>query len=631
MARARGGLRLFVVASLSLAAVRSGIAQHSGGKSTIATFRGDAAHAGVYAAPTPAAYAGLAWRVQTGGTVVSSPAVGESTIYIGSNDRHLYAIERVSGRVRWTFDANSAVGSSPAVALGLVAFTTAHGHIFAVDASTGRVRWKLATGSTVPFPWGYESGDFWTSSPVFADGMFVVGAGDGNLYAVDVASGKVRWRLKTGGRIRSSPAVAGATVFVGSADGRFYAADLASGQERWHFDTEGHALESAKFGFDRRTIQSSPVVAGDLVLFGARDGFLYALDRETGRQRWRYDYKVSWINASPAVSDGVVYVGTSDAHFVQALDLATGKERWRFDAMGIVWSSAAVVGDAVVVGEGGGLLHVLDRATGKERWQLKLGAGVFSSPVVVDDMIYVGGFDGAVYAVRAAPASQGLYRAMFWDSSYAKVATFAPHQQVRAYLAARGYEELSAGELGRFLAARVEDRAPSVVVFPIDYLPPGVAPVAADSVLFRRYLNAGGKVVWLGLPPMMIRRNLATGEFGITDIDRHGPRNLLGVSHEHANFDPTGAQATSAGAAWGLNGWLLSDWSADPADVTEMLARDEQGFAAAWLKSYGGRPGTGFLRLYGTQLPVGGLSRDQLASIWIAAERFPLPGSPPRS
>jgi hypothetical protein len=250
---------------------------------------------------------------------------------------------------------------------------------------------------------------------------------------------------------------------------------------------------------------------------------------------------------------------------------------------------------------------------------------------VVDEVIYVGGFDGAVYAVRTTAGTRGLERAMFWDSSYVKVAAFAPHQQVRTYLAARGYQELSAGELGRFLAARVSDGAPSVVVFPIDYLPPGVAPVAADTVLFRRYLDAGGKVVWLGLPPMMIKRNLENGDFGITDIDRRRPRNLLGVSHEHANFDPTGAQATAAGAAWGLTGWSLSDWSADPADVTETLARDEQGLAAAWLKSYGGRSGTGFLRLYGAQLPSGGLSRDQLASIWIAAERFPVPGSSPRS
>ncbi len=430
--------------------------------------------------------------------------------------------------------------------------------------------------------------------------------------------------MQTGGRVRSTPAVADGLVYVGSADGTFYAADLRTGRERWRFDTEGHQLESAKFGYDRRTIQSSPVIAGDLVVFGARDGFLYALDRRTGRERWRYDYKISWVNSSPAVADGIVYVGTSDAHFVNALDAATGAEKWRFATKGIVWSSPAVAGDVIVIGEGGGLVHVLDRATGAERWQLQLGGGIFSSPVVADDVVYVGSHDGGVYAMRARDPARSLHRAVFWDSSYTKVVTFGPHQQVRSYLVARGYEELTAQGLERFLAARVADRAPSVVVFPLDYLPATVAPVAADTVLFRRYLNAGGKVVWLGLPPMMLTRNVETGAFSITDIDRRGPRNLLGVSHEHASFDPTGARATGAGIDWGLAGWSLSDWSAEPGDVTETLALDEQGLAAAWRKSYGGPPGTGFVRLYGAQLPPGGLSREQLASIWIAAERLPI-------
>jgi len=116
MARARSGLWMIAVVGVSLVAAECAVAQRASGQAPVATFRGDAAHAGVYAAPTPAAYAGLAWRVQTGGTVVSSPAVTGSAVYIGSNDRHLYALDRVSGRIRWSFDANSAVGSSPTVA-----------------------------------------------------------------------------------------------------------------------------------------------------------------------------------------------------------------------------------------------------------------------------------------------------------------------------------------------------------------------------------------------------------------------------------------------------------------------------------------------------------------------------------
>ncbi len=89
--------------------------------------------------------------------------------------------------------------------------------------------------------------------------------------------------------MRSSPALAGGKLYVGSADGTLYALDPASGREIWRFDTEGHALESGKFGFDRRTIQSSPAVADGRVFVGSRDGFLYARgcrDREAARGGW---------------------------------------------------------------------------------------------------------------------------------------------------------------------------------------------------------------------------------------------------------------------------------------------------------------------------------------------------------
>jgi hypothetical protein len=100
-------------------------------------------------------------------------------------------------------------------------------------------------------------------------------------------------------------------------------------------------------------------------------------------------------------------------------------------------------------------------------------------------------------------------------------------------------------------------------------------------------------------------------------------RRLLGVSHEHANFDPTGAQATEAGHRFGLIGWWPSDWSAAPSDVTDTLAIDEQGLASAWRKSYGGAPGTGFVRLFGSQWTSVGLAPEQLKAVWIAAERLP--------
>jgi len=135
---------------------------------------------------------------------------------------------------------------------------------------------------------------------------------------------------------------------------------------------------------------------------------------------------MSWVNTSPAVAGDLVLAGSSDERFLQAVDVRTGRERWRFTTLRPVWSSPAVAGDLVYVGDGSGSVYALDRATGTIRWRHRAGRR--------------------------------------W---------FAGH------------------------------REPSVVVFAMDHLPAAVAPTAVDTVLFRRYLDAGGKAVWTGIPPLV--------------------------------------------------------------------------------------------------------------------------------
>ena len=264
-----------------------------------AMFRGGPAHLGVYEGGGPT-LVGLAWRAPTDGDVVSSPTIAAGVVYVGSNDGHLYALDLATGARRWHADLRSPVASSPAVGGGLVFAAARDGSVSALDAATGRPRWRVATGPLLRFPWGHESGDYWVSSPTYDDGALLFGAGDGGVYRVDAATGRVRWRARTGGRVRGSPAVSGGRVYVGSFDGRVYCLDLATGAVRWRYDTEGASLESGKFGYDRRSVQSSPAVADGAVYVGARDGFLYALSADSGTLRWRFDHQISWVNSSPA-------------------------------------------------------------------------------------------------------------------------------------------------------------------------------------------------------------------------------------------------------------------------------------------------------------------------------------------
>ncbi len=429
----------------------------------------------------------------------------------------------------------------------------------------------MRTGPDAPLAWGQESGEYLTSSPAVDGDTVVFGSGDGALYAVAIGTGRQYWRYQTGGRVRSSPAIAGGVVFAGSQDGSIYAVDLATGRLRWRYDTEGRSLESAHFGYDRKTIQ----------IARGRQWHRHCRRARWIPLRWKRDYAISWVNSSAAVADGVVYTGTSDAAYVDALDLTTEHERWRFSTASIVWGSPTVAGGLVYVGEGTGALHAIDRRTGAERWRFTTGGFVLSSPVVAHGMLYVGSNDGSAYALRGD--SIDLARAVFWDSSLARTATLPAPAAARQFFADRGYRVLDTAGLALFLRA-----GRGVVVL-------GVDPPAADSALLHAYLAGGGKIVCMGAPPLIWPADSA-GNRSLLAIDRGAASRVLGLDLGRANWDLYTARVTAEGERWGLAGWWEAAWSV-PADGVVPLAVNEAGLAAAWVRSYGGPPATGFVEI----------------------------------
>ena len=90
----------------------------------------------------------LNWRYTTGDAVLSSPAVANGIVYIGSNDSNIYALNATTGAKVWSFRTGSAVNSNPTVATGSsmwgVTITTS-----ALDARTGVKVWSYKTGDNV--------------------------------------------------------------------------------------------------------------------------------------------------------------------------------------------------------------------------------------------------------------------------------------------------------------------------------------------------------------------------------------------------------------------------------------------------------------------------------------------------
>ena len=412
------------------------------------TFRGNAAHTGVYEDPGVPRFHKVKWQFQTKGQVLSSPAVTSDTVYIGSSDHFLYAVNRSDGAEKWKFKTEGRITSSPAISGGIVYFTCYDGNAYAVDASAGTQKWKFALpgerrfaathlhgatpiGETMPDPF-----DFYLSSPNVVDGIVYFGSGDTNIYALDAASGQLKWKFKTGDVIHASPAIADGKLYVGSWDSYFYALDAKTGNEIWRFKTGEDPDIHNQVG-----IQSSAAVADGIVYFGCRDSNFYALDAATGKERWRFNNKGSWVIGSPAVANGRVYFGTSDTALFYALDAKSGTQFFSLGFHGWpLFSSPALAGDRVYIGSHEGKLFAIDLKSQKLAWMFatdgskKNGAtytkpdgtpnydvaftdffyddmiygvqkmmtvgAVLSSPVIAGDTVYFGSADGNLYALN---------------------------------------------------------------------------------------------------------------------------------------------------------------------------------------------------------------------------------------
>lgn len=162
------------------------------------------------------------WSFETGGMLESSPVIGsDGTIYFGSNDGKLYALDPSADsdgeRLKWVHDFGYRSVSSPAIGSDGTVYAGSHGGVlYALNPDAAddhdRVRWQ------------YGTGDWIASSPAIGpDGTVYVGSHDGKLHAVS-PDGGLKWTQNMGDWVVSSPAIgADGTLYVGSLDGKLYA------------------------------------------------------------------------------------------------------------------------------------------------------------------------------------------------------------------------------------------------------------------------------------------------------------------------------------------------------------------------------------------------------------------------
>ncbi len=206
-----------------------------------------------------------------------------------------------------------------------------------------------------------------------------------------------QWVTNVAGSVFSSPATADGRVYVGGLDGRLHALDAATGQRLW---AKPDSALTGDWTF------TSPAVGDGVVYLGINlpAASIWAFDAVTGATRWNTTASVSNINGSPVVAGGVVYAATTEDQ-VLALDAATGARIWDVKPNGGrgsgFLSSPTVAEGKVFAASVNHRLYALDAATGAVLWSFQTEGHNSSTPAVVDGTVYFGSRDGNVYAVDA--------------------------------------------------------------------------------------------------------------------------------------------------------------------------------------------------------------------------------------
>jgi outer membrane protein assembly factor BamB len=337
-------------------------------------FRGNPLQTGVTAQKLPDKLE-ILWKFETKDTIEGTAAIANGTVYVGSLDENLYALDLKSGQQKWKYKA-APIKAPASFHDGSVYVGDVDGVFHRVDAAKGEKIWTFKTDGEI------------SSGANFSGTSVLFGSADQNLYRVSIKDGKRLWKFEVaGGPVLGTPAVVGGRTFAAGCDSKLHVIDLESGKGLSSVELSGQVGAAAAVGGDRiyvgtmtnqvqavdwkksevvwtfetekrsQPFASSAALTEKLVIAGSRDNRVHALDRDKGTEVWSY-LTGGKVDSSPVVADGRIYIGSGDGN-LYVLDAAKGTQIQKIDLADAILASAAVGEGRLVIGTEKGVVYCL--------------------------------------------------------------------------------------------------------------------------------------------------------------------------------------------------------------------------------------------------------------------------------
>ena len=355
---------------------------------------------------------GVKWKFTTTDFIHTTPAIVENTIYIGTGDNKIIALDTNNGNVIWENTVNSPVDVSLSLTKDIAYASLRDGRILALDRKNGKEIWSYDTGEAI------------FGSVTIHNGAVYGGNTGKRIFSIDAKTGELLWDYFTESWVITAPAVKDNVVAVGSDDSYFYLLNAQNGNLRYKLklgsgentptiiDDTAYFTTATRFGsrlnsfnIQRKNVRFAQgfirwwfqLYAWNMASKPANPiGYNWGVElrRETGGFQIRNEQ----VRSNLATDGKYIYVNTFEGN-IRSIDIKNGDTLWKISKSANIQSSPILSGSTLVQLMNNGTIYGINKNDGSIMWEYMLNEAIYGSAILVNDTLYVPTVEGNLYAL----------------------------------------------------------------------------------------------------------------------------------------------------------------------------------------------------------------------------------------
>ena len=336
------------------------------------------------------AFAKQVWAVQEDGDMGGGMALEQNHLIYTTTRGIVKAVNATTGTQQWSYKTDGKVYSTPTVCQDIVWVSSTDKNLYGLQLESGQPQFSLPHGRSV------------VASPVCDQNIVVVPGTDGKATGWNRTNGERVWEFDGIDNFTvTRPQVKDGVVFFGSWGNEFYALNTATGNLKWKWNN-GHTNRMLS------PAQVVPVITHNKIFLASPDRYMTVLDEETGEVIWRHNDPENKVRESIGVSEdgNTVYAKTMDG-VILAIDATVNERKINWissgEDMGYELTPTPVVekNGVIYAPTDKGLIYAYSASDGSFLWKYRIATGLINMILPTDNNeLYVSSMDGMLIKLQ---------------------------------------------------------------------------------------------------------------------------------------------------------------------------------------------------------------------------------------